>query len=155
MATKKAATPSKKQSTRKPAAPAKKAAKKATVSTAKPGNNPKVDEFLKKKNHPMHAEIQRVREIIMNSSDKISEDIKWSVPTFIYKGNIASYFLNAKQHVSLMFHYGASLPNKSGLLEGDGTTGRVARFTDMKDIENKKKALESVIQEWIKLKDAE
>ncbi|HYD22386.1 MAG TPA: DUF1801 domain-containing protein [Flavipsychrobacter sp.] len=115
----------------------------------------KVDEFLKKKNHPLHAEIQRVRDIIMNTSDKITEDIKWSSPTFMYKGNIASYFLNAKKHVSLMFHYGASLPNKSGLLEGDAAQGRVAKFEDMKDIEEKKKALESVIKEWIKLKDAE
>ena len=127
---------------------------------AKPGSpevsniNPKVDEFLIKKNNPFTAEIQRVREIILETSEKISEDIKWSSPTFMYKGNIASFFMNSKKHVSLMFHYGASIPDKKNLLEGDAAQGRTARFTNMKDVEKKKSALQSVIKEWIKMKDA-
>jgi uncharacterized protein YdeI (YjbR/CyaY-like superfamily) len=115
--------------------------------------NKKVDDFLKKKKHPMNDEIQLVREIILNVSDKIEEDIKWSTPTFMYKGNIASYFLNAKKFVSLMFHKGATIVDKSGLLEGDGKESRVARFTDPADIRKKKKALESVVKEWIKMQD--
>ena len=74
--------------------------------------NPKVDEFIGKKKNPLTAEIQRVREIILEASDKIEEDIKWSSPTFMYKVNIASFYMNAKQHVSLMFHTGASIPDK-------------------------------------------
>ena len=56
----------------------------------------KVDDFLKKKKHPLNAEIERVREIILGVSNEVEEDIKWNSPTFIYKGNIASYFMNAK-----------------------------------------------------------
>ncbi|HYD21552.1 MAG TPA: DUF1801 domain-containing protein [Flavipsychrobacter sp.] len=137
---------------------AKKTATKKTapVKKAADGSNAdKIDEYLAKKNNPMTAEIQRVREIILGVSDKIEEDIKWSVPTFMYRGNIASFFMNAKQHVSLMFHYGASIPDKAGLLEGDGQVGRVAKFTDMKDVEKKKAALQAIIKEWIKMKDAE
>jgi uncharacterized protein YdeI (YjbR/CyaY-like superfamily) len=115
--------------------------------------NSKVDEFIKKKKNSLTAEIQRVREIILETSDKIEEDIKWSSPTFMYKGNIASYYMNAKQHVSLMFHTGASIPDKYKLLEGEGNVSRVAKFADMNDIEKKKKALQSVIKEWIKMKD--
>ena len=116
--------------------------------------NPKVDEFIKKKNNPLTSEILRVREIILQTANKIEEDIKWSSPTFLYKGNIASFFMNSKNHVSLMFHYGASIPDKSGLLQGDGAVSRVARFMDMNDIEKKKTALQLIIKEWIKLKDA-
>jgi uncharacterized protein YdeI (YjbR/CyaY-like superfamily) len=115
--------------------------------------NSKVSELFKKKKHPLTNEMERVREIILETSSKIEEDIKWSAPTFIYKGNIASFFMNAKKQVSLMFHTGAIINDKSGLLEGDGKEGRVARFSDMKDIEKKKRALESVIKEWIKMKD--
>ena len=118
-----------------------------------PNKNTVVDEFLKKKKNPLTAEIQRVREIILGTSDKVEECIKWSAPTFMYKGNIASFYMNAKQHVSLMFHTGASIPDKFGLLEGSGNVSRVAKFEDMKDIEKKKKALQSVIKEWIKMKD--
>jgi len=123
-------------------------------NTAVMGNkNSKVDALIKTNNSPMTKEIERVREIILEVSDKIEEDVKWSAPTFMYKGNIASFYMNAKYHVSLMFHTGASIPDKSGLLEGDGSISRVAKFSDMKDIEKKKKALQKVIKEWIKMKD--
>jgi hypothetical protein len=50
--------------------------------------NPIVDDYLLKKDHPMTAEIQQVREIILSTDDRIEETIKWSSPTFIYKGNM-------------------------------------------------------------------
>ncbi len=74
-----------------------------------------------------------VREIILDA-DKIEEVIKWNSPTFIYKGNMASFMMNAKKHITLMFHEGAKLENKSGLLEGDGKKSRAAKFKNMEDI---------------------
>lgn len=115
--------------------------------------NPEVDEYLKKKDHPLTSEIQRVREIIMSTDDRIEETIKWSSPTFMYKGNIASYFMNAKKHVSLMFHKGALINDPNGLLEGDGKEARTAKFSDLEDVESKKSALEAVIKEWIRIQD--
>jgi len=120
-----------------------------------PNRNPKVDALIKKKNNPFTAEIQRVREIILDVSDKIEEDVKWSAPTFIYKGNIASFYMNTKKHVSLMFHTGAIIPDKSGLLEGEGDVSRVAKFMDMKDVDKKKKALQEIIKQWMVIKDKE
>lgn len=117
--------------------------------------NPKVDDWFKKKNHPLGAEMQRVREIILASSPKVEEDIKWSAPTFMYRGNIASFFPNAKKQVSLLFHEGSTIPDGSGLLEGDGKLARTARFADMKDVEKKKALLAAVVKAWIKIKDAE
>ena len=66
--------------------------------------NPEVDKYLKKKEHPLTEEIQLVREIILNADDRVEETIKWSTPTFMYKGNIASFNIKAKNFVSLMFH---------------------------------------------------
>src|SRR5215510_6957355 len=117
--------------------------------------NKEVDKFLVKKKHPMTDEMNRIREIILAVDDEIEEVVKWSAPTFMYKGNIASFFMNTKNSVSLMFHYGASIGDKSGLLEGNGKVARVARFADMKDIEKKKKKLEGVIRQWMKMRDAE
>jgi uncharacterized protein YdeI (YjbR/CyaY-like superfamily) len=115
--------------------------------------NPEVDKYLKKKAHPMTKEIQRVRDIILGVSPKVEETIKWSSPTFMYKGNMASYFMNAKKHVSLMFHKGALIKDKSGLLEGEGKEGRTAKFASMAEIEKRKGDLEAVVKEWIKLQD--
>ena len=116
--------------------------------------NPDVDKFLEKKKHPLSREIQMVREIILSTDDRIEEAVKWSSPTFMYKGNIASFFMNAKNLVSLMFHKGAMINDPSGLIEGEGKESRVARFQTVEDIENKKADLQSVIKEWIILKDS-
>ena len=115
--------------------------------------NPEVDSLLEKKKHPLDAEIRKVRAIILAADDRVGEAVKWSTPTFIYKGNIASFFMNAKKFVSLMFHKGAMLNDPSGLLEGDGKEARTARFQNMEDIENKKEALVGIIREWIRMQD--
>ncbi|MEX0290985.1 MAG: DUF1801 domain-containing protein [Flavobacteriaceae bacterium] len=115
--------------------------------------NPQVDAFLREKQHPMHAEIQKVREIILATDPKIEETIKWRSPTFMYKGNMASYFMNAKKHVSLMFHKGAFIQDNSGILEGDGKEGRVAKFSTLEEIEDKKEQLQNVVKEWIRMQD--
>lgn len=116
--------------------------------------NPEVEKFLEEKQHPLDAEIRRVREIILSTDDRVEEAIKWSSPTFIHKGNIASFFMNSKKHVSLMFHKGATIDDPGGLLEGDGKEARTAKFYGMDDIEEKKAALEDVIRAWITARDA-
>lgn len=115
--------------------------------------NPEVEKLLADTAHPLDAEIRRVREIILSADDRIEEAVKWKSPTFIYKGNMASYFMNAKQLVTLMFHKGAEIDDPSGLLEGDGKEARTARFYSMDDIEEKKASLTAVVQAWIRLRD--
>lgn len=115
--------------------------------------NPIVDEYLKKKNHPLNEEIQLVREVILSTHKDIEETIKWSSPTFIYKGNMASYFMNAKKHVSLMFHKGALINDTTGLLQGDGKETRTVKFESKEEIKKSKKDLQTIVKEWIKMQD--
>ena len=90
---------------------------------------------------------------VLSDDGSIEETIKWSSPTFMYKGNIASFFFNAKKFVSLMFHKGATIKDESGLLEGEGKETRMARFQDLADVEKKKEALQAIIREWIRMQD--
>jgi hypothetical protein len=116
--------------------------------------NPQVDQWFDGYENPHKQAMLRVREIILAASPKISEEIKWKTPTFAYKGNLASFNPRAKKHVHLMFHNGASIPDTSGLLEGDTAQARVARFYDLADVTKKKAALTRVVKAWIKLRDA-
>lgn len=111
--------------------------------------NPKVDEWFAKYDNPLKDLVQQVRDIILDANEKVTEDIKWQAPTFIYKGNIASFFPKSKKTVTLMFHKGASIDDPHGLLEGEGETSRVARFVDEKDLASKKEALQAVIKAWV------
>ena len=113
--------------------------------------NPVVDEFMINLNHPYKAEIEKLREIILGANSHIEEDIKWKCPTFMYNGNIASIVARTKSHAQLMFHTGATLKDDTGLLEGDGQQVRFARFQNMAEVKQKRKALEAVVREWVKL----
>ncbi len=111
--------------------------------------NPAVDTWFENYVNPQRELVAKVRAFILSLDPEITEAIKWQAPTFIYKGNIASFFPKSKKNVSLMFHQGASIADDLGLLEGEGEDGRVARFFDDADVEAKKPALEAVIRRWI------
>ncbi len=66
---------------------------------------------------------------------------------------MASYFMNAKKHVSLMFHKGALIEEESGLLLGEGNEGRTAKFTSLADMEAKTADLQFVVLKWVKMQD--
>lgn len=113
----------------------------------------KVTAFIAKLENPLKDEINAIREIILNASDKITEDIKWSAPSFAYKENMATFNPRAKKFVNLTFHKGALINDTSGLLEGDKKEARVARFKNMAEVNEKKKALEAVVRKWVELMD--
>ena len=115
--------------------------------------NPDVDAWFAKK-QPVQAEtMQRVREIVLGADPRIEETIKWSTPTFMYKGNIVS-FNPAKKFVSLLFHRGADIPGDHPRLEGEGDTARVMRFADLADVEGGQTDLEAAIRAWCGWKDS-
>lgn len=61
-----------------------------------------IDEWFEGYDNPMKQPMLRVREIILED-DRMSESIKWKTPTFVYKGNMASFNPRSKAHVSLLF----------------------------------------------------
>ncbi len=115
----------------------------------------KVSAFLKALDNPLKEEMEEVRNIILAASDKITEDIKWSAPSFAYIDNMATFNPRAKKFVNLTFHKGALIDDTSGLLEGDQKEARVARFYNMEDVIGKKEALSNVVRKWVETMDAQ
>jgi hypothetical protein len=117
-------------------------------------HNPDVDAWFESYDNPLAGLVQRVRDIVLDADPQVTEAIKWQAPTFMYRGNIASFFPKSKKTVTLMFHQGASIPDPDGLLEGDGDVARVARFADAAEVTAKSDALTRVVRAWIALRDA-
>ena len=111
--------------------------------------NPEVDAWFASYDNPQKDLVQAVREVVLGADDRVTEAIKWQAPTFMYAGNIASFYPKATKHVSLMFHQGAALPDPAGLLEGSGETSRVAKFADAADLAAKAEALRGLVRAWI------
>lgn len=109
--------------------------------------NPEVDAWFAESGHPLHDAMQRVREIIL-SDERVTETIKWKSPTFMYKGNIASFNPRTKGHVSLMFHTGASIPGNHPLLQGGGDTARYVKLRDLDEINAAELELLSIVDAW-------
>jgi uncharacterized protein YdhG (YjbR/CyaY superfamily) len=111
-----------------------------------------VNDWFEKYDNPMKAVVQRVREIILAADERMDETIKWQAPTFMYKGNLASFFPKSKQHASLMFHTGAEIPGNFPHLEGDGAKARTMKFADLDAAETLKSELEAIVKAWIESK---
>ena len=111
--------------------------------------NPEVTEYMAALDNPKKLEMERVRLIILAADSRMTEDIKWKAPNFMYKGNMATFNPRSAKAVSLMFHKGALINDDTGLLEGEGKEARVAKFTDLEDVEAKKEQLERVVALWI------
>lgn len=121
-----------------------------TVSKMSSTNNvnPQVDDWFQTLDHPLKDAMLLTKQIILEADERISESIKWSAPTFEYKGNLASFQPKAKQFVSLMFHRGSEIPGEHLDLEGDSALVRTMRFQDEADAEAHRKPLQAVVRAW-------
>ena len=117
--------------------------------------NPEVDAWLERYDNPMREVVLRTREVLLGADARIGETIKWSTPTFVYKGNLASFQPKAKQFVSLLFHTGASIPGDHPLLQGGGDTARYARLENLDAVGQARPQLEAVVRAWCDARDAE
>src|SRR5690242_9166816 len=89
-----------------------------------------VDEYMDKLDHPLKAEVQAIREIILGVDSNIIEQVKWNAPSFRHKDYIATFNLRATQHVHLIFHNPAIASIHSEILEGDYPDRRMTYFSD-------------------------
>ena len=115
--------------------------------------SPQVEAWFETYHNPQKELVRAVRSIILDVDTLMSEAINWKAPTFMYGGNLASFYPRSTKHVALMFHTGASLPDPTGLLEGEGGTSRVARFSDADDLATKTDALRDLVRARIRSKD--
>jgi hypothetical protein len=117
--------------------------------------NPEVDAWLDRYDNPMKEVVQRARDVILAADPRIGETIKWSTPTFVYRGNLASFQPRAKQFASLLYHSGASIPGDHPILEGGGDVARYVRLGDVAAVEHARPQLQAVVRAWCDARDAQ
>lgn len=118
---------------------------------AKPSDEELVADWMQQLEHPLKAEIDKVRTIIKQSNSSIKERIKWNAPSYYSTEDIVTFNHRATQHVHLIFHHPSIVKIKSVLLEGDYKDRRMVYLPDMKAINQNKKELQRIIQESVQL----
>lgn len=113
-----------------------------------------VDQFIVNLPNDIQNITDALRKIILQSSPKLSEEFKWSMPNYTYNGFVC-YLQTSKKHVNLGFHKGNELQNKdiNKLLQGTGKTMRHIRIKETEDIQIE--AFTSLIQEAVALNEDE
>lgn len=116
-------------------------------------NTAKVDAFMATLEHPLKAEMEAVRKIMMKAAKGLNEDIKWGGPSFHYKEDMATFNPKIMKYVAVIFHKGSLIPRTSDFFE-EATKGKVyAKFYNMDEVKTHKAALEQMVQHWVKLMD--
>lgn len=110
--------------------------------------------------HPFKAEIQALREIILAADPTVSEGIKWNAPSYRTTEYFATTHLRAKTGVGLILHLGAkvrelpaggvAIEDPGKLLKWLGKDRAQVEFRDLDDIESRKQAFQSLLQQWLR-----
>ncbi|MBK0380614.1 DUF1801 domain-containing protein [Mucilaginibacter segetis] len=126
-------------------------------------NQGQVGQHIEKLDATIQDAVQLLRQIILNSDDKIGEHIKWNNPAFYYTGEMEEF--DAKQYkrdivvmnlhknrLMLVFPTGVKVNDTTGFLEGNYPDGRrVVSFKDINHIKANAHHLSNVIKQWILL----
>jgi len=122
--------------------------------TSKLTDKDTVNAYMQQLQHPHKVGIELVRNIIVTANTKVAERMKWNAPSFYYLQDIAAFYVRQEKyiHLVLVFPHGIT-ENSYGILEGDYKDRRMAYFYSLQDIEDKKTALQNVINDWVALTD--
>jgi hypothetical protein len=103
----------------------------------KPNENEKVNRFIKELPENIQEITTNLRNIILETSEDFTEEIKWGTPSYGIQKNIC-YLQPSKNHVNLGFYFGASLIDENNLLEGTGKQMRHIRIKKLDEIQPEK-----------------
>ncbi len=119
-----------------------------------------VAELLEALEHPLKAEIERVRRIILGVDPSIGEAVKWNAPSFRTSDFFATFNLRSTETVQLVFHTGAKvkatatsgieLVDPARLLRWLAKDRCLVTLGRGKDIAAKRAAFEAIVREWIR-----
>ncbi len=115
--------------------------------------------FLDELNHPLRMEIENLREFILNSDVRITENIKWNGPNYcINNEDRITMRVQPPKQIQLIFHRGAKvqelpknriIEDDSGLLIWKTSDRAVATFRNAGEIEQGKVNLTDIVKKWI------
>lgn len=160
---KKAAAKSKPASATRRKAPAAKAAVASTgmaspPAAAGPSAKGSLQAWLANCRHPLRAELDALRTIVVAAEPRLVEGVKWNAPSYAFAGDDRLTFnLSAKDRVRLIFHCGVKkraatgrVPvDDQGLLEWAADDRGIATFRSADEVAAAKKALTQLVRGWL------
>jgi Domain of unknown function (DU1801) len=124
--------------------------------------NNEVTLFLDKLQHPLRAEIEILRKTVIIANNRITENIKWNGPNYIFDGSDRiTMRINPPKQIQLVFHRGAKvleqpkdklIKDNSGLLIWKTNDRAIVSFKDLEAIKLNFLPLTKIINKWLEVK---
>ncbi len=121
--------------------------------------NSDVTKFLDGLNHPLRAEVEELRLIILNSLPGLTENIKWNGPNYCFDDqDRLTMKIQPPKQIQLIFHRGAKkiaqpngklIDDQSGLLLWKENDRAIATFKNRDEIKKAASNLERIIVSWM------
>lgn len=151
-----------KKTTRKAAKKTPKKSRTATGGKQSPRpseSGGEVDTYMRGLDHPLKAQLQSLRGLILGASPAIVEGIKWNAPSFRTTDWFATTNVHGKGSLRLILHTGVKskqstaggmkVADPAGLLKWLATDRALVTFNSASEFEARRGDLESIIRAWI------
>lgn len=93
--------------------------------------------YVKDENPELLKVVRGLKNLVKDTVPETRETVNaWGIPTFEEKDPFCFYMVG-KNHVTFGFHYGTSLEDPQGLLEGTGKNIRHVKLRSLEDLEQK------------------
>ncbi len=111
---------------------------------------------LDAREHPLRADIDEVRTIVLAVDPGITEQWKWNAPSFSVEGDyLLTFQLRPNDHLHLVVHHPRAPEVESELLEGDYADGRrMIYLRGTADVAAKRTELARVVRCMVELSRA-
>lgn len=118
------------------------------------------NDLIKSMQHPQEDIIQLLRNIIKQTSNELSEGVKWNSPSYSLDGNdIITFNFHYNGYVSLVFHTGPKgkdthtnkplFKDETQLLEWVADKRAIVKISTIDQLEAIKSDIEKIIHIWI------
>jgi Domain of unknown function (DU1801) len=118
-----------------------------------------VTSFLAQRQHPLLAEIELLRILILSANSMLVENIKWNAPNYcLHAQDRITMHINSPQKLQLILHCGAKVKVQSaqkllqedfGLLVWRGNDRAIATFNNAQQITDCTSQLTTIINQWL------
>jgi len=119
-----------------------------------------VDAYMRTLDHPMAAQVERLRAAILGVDARINESVKWNAPSFYIGDHFATFNLHYPDRVQIVLHGGAKVnpdatqldvADPEGLLKWAAMDRASVTFRTDSEIDARLAAFRDVLRQWIAL----
>jgi hypothetical protein len=117
-----------------------------------------VDALLAARAHPLGAELQALRRIILEADERIRESVKWNAPSYAIEEHFATFNLRRDDRLQIILHTGAKkraeklavrIDEPALTLEWLDSDRALLELRSMDEITKSREAILNVLRQWI------